>query len=77
MKTSVHKNWPENIDTALIVDARDFERSLQERKRNQLCIDFFIKGLQPLSLKQKAHDNMTEQPNSIWDELKIMQLLMI
>ena len=69
IKTSVDKGWPESIDTTVHADAdaQTLEKNIQKRQRTQKYIDFSIKGLKPLALKQKAHEYMIENPNAGWE----------
>ena len=68
IKTSVDKGWPESIDTTVHADAdaQALEKNIQTRQRTQKYIDFSVKGLKPLALKQKAHEYMIENPNAGW-----------
>ena len=38
--------------------------------RNQKYYDFTIRGLTPAGLKRKAHEYLTEHPNTTWDNFK-------
>ena len=68
IKTSVDKGWLESIDTTVHADADALalEKNIQTRQRTQKYIDFSVKGLKPLALKQKAHEYMIENPNAGW-----------
>ena len=70
IKSSVDRGWPESIDVTVHVDeaAQNAEKTIQTRQRSQKYIDFSIKGLRPLALKQKAHEYMKEHPNANWDQ---------
>ena len=70
IKSSVDRGWPESIDEAVHATeaAQNAERTIQNRQRSQKYIDFSIKGLRPLALKQKAHEYMIEHPNANWDQ---------
>ena len=46
------------------------ERTVQQRQREQKYIDFAIRGLQPPSLKRKAHEYKIENPDKTWDEIQ-------
>ena len=43
---------------------------MQQRQREQKYIDFAIRGLQPPSLKRKAHEYRIENPDKTWDEIQ-------
>ena len=70
IKPSVDRGWPESIDVTVHADkaAQNAERNIQTRQRSQKYIDFSIKKLRPLALKQKVHEYMIEHPNSNWDQ---------
>ena len=70
IKSSVDRGWPESTDETVHATeaAQNAERTIQTRQRSQKYIDFSIKGLRPLALKQKAHEYMIEHPNANWDQ---------
>ena len=70
IKSSVDRGWPGSIDETVHATeaAQNAERTIQTRQRSQKYIDFSIKGLRPLALKQKAHEYMIEHPNANWDQ---------
>ena len=70
IKSSVDRGWPESIGETVHATeaAQNAERTIQTRQRSQKYIDFSIKGLRPLALKQKAHEYMIEHPNANWDQ---------
>ena len=43
---------------------------MQSWQREQKYIDFAMKGLQPPSLKRKAHERRFNKPNESWDALR-------
>ena len=69
VKHAVDKGWPEDLTNVANAD-RAQEAVIQSRQREQKYIDFAIRGLQPPSLKRKAHERRIKKPNESWDDLK-------
>ena len=69
VKHAVDKGWPEDLTNVANAD-RAQEAVIQSRQREQKYIDFAIRGLQPPSLKRKAHGRPIKKPNESWDDLK-------
>ena len=72
IKHAVDRGWPEDIPTSLAGNTAgiDEEKKIQSRQREQKYIDFAIRGLQPPSLKRKAHERRIEQPHETWENLQ-------
>ena len=69
IKHAVDRGWPENIPARITNPAQiTTERTIQQRQREQKYIDFAIRGLQPPSLKRKAHECRIENPDKTWSE---------
>ena len=66
IKTLVDKGWPTPSDA----DAN--ARTACENQRIGKCKDYFIRGLTPPGLKQKAHQALIENPNKTWDALQTL-----
>ena len=39
-------------------------------QRNAKCMEYFVRGLTPLALKQKAHQLLIETPTTTWQQLQ-------
>ena len=52
----VEKGWPDP----------DFNND----QRNAKCMEYFVKGLTPPALKQKAHQLLIETPTTTWQQLQ-------
>ena len=71
IKHAVDRGWPEKIPARLTDPGQiATERTIQQRQREQKYIDFAIRGLQPPSLKRKAHEYRIENPDKTWDEIQ-------
>ena len=71
IKHAVDRGWPEKIPARLADPGQiATERTIQQRRREQKYIDFAIRGLQPPSLKRKAHEYRIENPDKIWNEIQ-------
>ena len=66
MKTLVDKGWP------TLPDADANARTACENQRNGKYKDYFIRGLTPPGLKQKAHQALVEDPNKTYDALQTL-----
>ena len=66
IKTLVDKGWPTPSDA----DAN--ARIACENQRIGKYKDYFIRGLTPPGLKQKAHQALIEDPNKTWDALQTL-----
>ena len=66
IKTLVDKGWPTPSDA----DAN--ARTECENQRIGKYKDYFIRGLTPPGLKQKAHQALIEDPNKTWDALQTL-----
>ena len=66
IKTIVDKGWPTPSDA----DAN--ARKACENQRIGKYKDYFIRGLTPPELKQKAHQALIEDPNKTWDALQTL-----
>ena len=72
IKHAVDRGWPEDIPTSLAGNTAGItgEKKIQSRQREQKYIDFAIRGLQPPSLKRKAHERRIEKPHESWEDLQ-------
>ena len=52
---AVEKGWPDPFTDA---------------QRQTKCMEFFVRGLTPPALKQKAHQYLIETPNATWEQLR-------
>ena len=52
---AVEKGWPDPLTDA---------------QRQTKCMEFFVRGLTPPSLKQKAHQFLIETPHATWEQLR-------
>ena len=66
IKTLVDKGWPTQSDA----DAN--ARTACEDQRVGKYKGYFIRGLTPPGLKQKAHQALIEDPNKTWDALQTL-----
>ena len=41
-----------------------------DAQRQTMCMKFFVRGLTPPALKQKAHQCLIETPHATWEQLK-------
>ena len=71
IKHAVDIGWPEKTPARLTDPGQIATgRTVQQRQREQKYIDFAVRGLQPPSLKRKAHEYRIENPDKTWDELQ-------
>ena len=66
IKTLVDKGWPTPSDADAIA------RTACENQRIGKYKDYFIRGLTPPGLKQKAYQALIEDPNKTWDALQTL-----
>ena len=66
IKTLVDKGWPTPSDA----DAN--ARTACENQRIGKYKEYFIRGLTPPGLKQKAHQALIEDPNKTWEALQTL-----
>ena len=62
VKHAVDKGWPEDITNVANAN-RAQEAVIQSRQREQKYIVFALRGLQPPSIKRKAHERRIKKPN--------------
>ena len=67
VKIMVGKGWPDDL-AGVQQKNQNAERTAQERQRRQRCIEYSLKGLRPLKLREKAHEYLMDHPNANWDQ---------
>ena len=66
IKRTVDESWPDDLN---VFEATHHaaEREAQGRQRRQRYIDYWLKGLRPRYLQQKAQENLMENPTARWN----------
>ena len=67
VKIMVGKGWPDDL-AGVQQNNQNAERTAQERQRRQRCIEYSLKVLRPLKLREKAHEYLMDHPNANWDQ---------